>query len=138
NGGNPDLEMQCGLRTEQFFFRSEGFRGNDLEDLVSYVKSIPLRPNRYRLPNGELTPEQQRGKAILEMSGKKDGTPIPEMARCSGCHSGKHYTNQLVADTGTSKPTDHPREWDVPHLTNIALSAPYLHDGSAQTLEELW
>ncbi len=138
NGGNPDLETQCGLRTEQFFFRSEGFRGNDLEDLVSYVKSIPLRPNRYRLPNGELTPEQQRGKAIYEMSKKKDGTPIPEMARCSGCHSGKHYSNQLVADTATSKPTDHAREWDVPQLTNIALSAPYLHDGSAQTLEELW
>ena len=118
--------------------RSQGFRGNDLEDLVSYVKSIPLRPNRYRLPNGELTLAQQRGKAIFEMSRKKDGTPIPEMARCSGCHSGKHYTNQLVADTGTSKSTDHAREWDVPQLTNIALSAPYLHDGSAQTLEELW
>jgi cytochrome c peroxidase len=26
----------------------------------------------------------------------------------------------------------------VPQLTNIALSAPYLHDGSARTLEEIW
>ena len=27
---------------------------------------------------------------------------------------------------------------DVPQLTNIALTAPYLHDGSARTLEEIW
>ena len=28
--------------------------------------------------------------------------------------------------------------FDVPQLTNIYESAPYLHDGSAATLEELW
>ena len=27
---------------------------------------------------------------------------------------------------------------DVPQLTNVVNSAPYLHDGSAQTLEEIW
>jgi cytochrome c peroxidase len=26
----------------------------------------------------------------------------------------------------------------VPQLNNIASSAPYLHDGSARTLEEIW
>ncbi|MFZ0430739.1 MAG: heme transporter CcmC, partial [Acidobacteriota bacterium] len=29
-------------------------------------------------------------------------------------------------------------EFDVPHLTNIYASAPYLHDGKARTLEEIW
>jgi len=28
--------------------------------------------------------------------------------------------------------------FDVPHLTNIADSAPYLHNGAAQTLDEIW
>ena len=30
------------------------------------------------------------------------------------------------------------REFDVPHLRNIYASAPYLHNGSAGTLEEIW
>jgi YVTN family beta-propeller protein len=138
NGGNPDIQTECGPRTERFFFRSQGIRGDDLEDLVRYIKSIPLRPNRYRLPNGELTPAQERGKAIFERTAKKDGTPIPDLLQCFVCHSGKYYTNQQMADVGTGKPTDRSPEVDVPQLTNTVYSAPYLHDGSARTLEEIW
>jgi YVTN family beta-propeller protein len=138
NGGNPDLETECGVRTERFFFRSEGFRGGDLKDLVNFVESIPLRPNRYRLPNGELTPSQERGKAIFLRTAKKDSSPIPAGSQCFVCHSGAYYTNQTLANVGTVKPTDRSPDVDVPHLTNIAYSAPYLHDGSARTLEEIW
>ncbi len=28
--------------------------------------------------------------------------------------------------------------FDVPHLTNIYNGAPYLHNGAARTLEEIW
>jgi len=138
NGQNPDLETECGPRTERFFFRSQGIRGDDLEDLVSYIKGIPLRPNRYRAPDGELTPAQERGKAIFLRTVRKDGSPIPEGNQCFVCHSGKYYTNQLVADVGTGKPTDRSPLIDVPELTNVVNSAPYLHDGSAATLEEIW
>ncbi len=138
NGQNPDLETECGPRTERFFFRSQGIRGDDLEDLVSYIKAIPLCPNRYRAPDGELTPAQERGKAIFLRTTRKDGTPIPEGLQCFVCHSGKYYTNQLVADVGTGKPTDRSPLIDTPELTNVVNSEPYLHDGSAQTLEEIW
>ena len=138
NGGNPDLYTECGPRTERFFFRSQGFRDADLADLITYVGSIPLRPNRYRLPNGEFTEAQERGKAIFERTRRKDGTPIPEQNQCPVCHSGKYYTNRQLADVGSGKPTDRSPLIDVPHLTNVAYSAPYLHDGSASTLEEIW
>jgi YVTN family beta-propeller protein len=138
NGGNPDLQTECGPRTERFFFRSQGFRGQDLEDLATYVTSIPLRPNRYRLPNGELTPAQERGKATFERTAKKDGAPIPEGNQCFVCHSGPYYTNLQLEDVGTGKPTDRSPRIDVPQLTNVVYSAPYLHDGSARTLEEIW
>ena len=138
NGGNADLQTECGPRTERFFFRSEGFRGADLEDLVSYIKSLPLRPNRYRLPDGELTPAQERGVAIFERTRKKDGTPIPDELQCFVCHSGPFFTNQAMVDVGTGKPTDRSPKVDVPQLTNVVYSAPYLHDGSARTLEEIW
>jgi len=138
NGGNPDLQTECGVRTERFFFRSQGFRGDDLEDLVAFIKSIPLRPNRYRLPDGQLTPAQERGKAIFERTSRKDGTPIPDELQCFVCHSGPHYTSQSLADVGTGKATDRSPKIDIPQLTNVVYSAPYLHDGSARTLEEIW
>jgi cytochrome c peroxidase len=39
---------------------------------------------------------------------------------------------------GTKKDTDDSGLLDTPQLINIALTAPYLHDGSARTLEEIW
>jgi YVTN family beta-propeller protein len=138
NGSNPDLQTECGPRTERFFFRSEGFRGADLEDLVKYIQSIPLRPNRHRLPGGELTPAQERGQAIFTRTVKKDGTPIPEILQCAVCHSGKYHTSNVSMDVGTGKPSDRSPLVDIPQLTNVVNSAPYLHDGSARTLEEIW
>jgi YVTN family beta-propeller protein len=138
NGGNPNLETECGPRTEKFFYRSQSYNGEELIDLVTFIKSIPLRPNRRRLPNGELTPAQERGKLIFERAWRKNGHPIPEGNRCDVCHSGRHYTNQQMADVGTGKPTDRSPLFDTPQLTNVALTAPYLHDGSARSLEEIW
>jgi YVTN family beta-propeller protein len=138
NGGNPDLETECGPRTERFFFRSQGFRGADLEDLVQYIQSIPLRPNRYRLPDGQLTPAQERGLAIFTRETRKDGTPIPYSLQCFVCHSGPSYTNLTSFDVGTGKPSDRSPLIDTPQLTNVVNSAPYLHDGSARSLEEIW
>ncbi len=138
NGSNPNLETECGPRTEKFFYRSESYDGWELADLVSYIKSMPLRPNRFRLPNGELTPTQERGKAIYERTRTKSGAPIPEANQCAVCHSGRHYTNLKLADVGTGKATDRSPLIDTPQLTNIVLTAPYLHDGSARTLEEIW
>ncbi len=138
NGGNPDLETECGPRTEKFFYRSQSYSGQELSDLVAYVKSIPPRPNRYRLPNGELTAAQERGRDIFERSRKKDGTPIPQSNQCAFCHAGRHFTNQTQVDVGSGKWSDRSPVIDVPQLTNIALTAPYLHDGSARTIEEIW
>lgn len=138
NGSNPNLETECGPRTEKYFYRSESYDGPELIDLVAFIKSIPLRPNRYRRPNGEWTAAQERGKAIFERTRKKDGTSIPPSNRCAVCHSGRHYTNQQLANVGSGKPTDRSPLIDVPQLTNVVLTAPYLHDGSARTLEEIW
>ncbi len=138
NGGNPDMPTECGPRTEKFFYRSQSYNSQELTDVVAYVYSIPYRPNRYRLPNGELTPAQERGKAIFERTKYKNGNPIPENDQCAYCHGGPKYTNQQQLDVGTGKPTDRSPLIDVPQLPNVAYSAPYLHDGSAQTLEEIW
>jgi YVTN family beta-propeller protein len=138
NGGNPDMPTECGPRTEKFFFRSQSFTDRELTDLVTFVYSLPYRPNRYRLANREQTPEQERGKAIFERTTDKHGKPIPRTNQCAYCHSGPKFTNQKQVDVGTGKLTDRSPVLDVPQLRNVAYSAPYLHDGSAYSLEEIW
>ena len=138
NGGNPNMATECGPRTEKYFYRSQSYNSAELADLVTYVMALPYRPNRYRLPGGELTPAQERGKAIFERTDNKFGKPIPESNRCAYCHSGPKYTNQKVFDVGTGKKTDRSPLIDVPQLPNVAYSGPYLHDGSARSLEEIW
>ena len=138
NGGNPDIPTECGPRTEKYFWRSEQYDDLTLADLVVYIRNLPTRPNRWKLPGRDLTPAQERGKAVFERAVDKFGKPIPEANRCSYCHSGPKGTNQKIVDVGTRKSTDNSGLLKSPQLTNIALTAPYLHDGSARTLEEIW
>jgi YVTN family beta-propeller protein len=138
NGGNPNLPTECGPRTEKYFWRSENYDDLTLTDLVTYIRSLPPRPNRWRLPGYELTPAQERGNALFQRAVDKFGKPIPEGNRCSYCHSGPKGTSQKSFDVGTKKTTDNSGLLDTPQLTNIELTAPYLHDGSAATMEEIW
>jgi len=138
NGGNPNIPTECGPRTEKYFWRSENYDNLTLADLATYVRSLSPRPNRWRLPAGELTPAQERGKALFARATDKFGKPIAESNRCSYCHSGPKGTNQKLSDVGTRKATDNSGMLKAPPLASIALTAPYLHDGSARTLEEIW
>lgn len=137
-GTNPNIPTECGPRTEKYFWRSENYDNLTLADLAVYVRSIPPRPNRFRPAGSDLTPAQERGKAIFERAVDKFKKPIPESNRCSYCHSGPKGTNQKIVEVGTRKPTDNTGLLKAPPLTNIALTAPYLHDGSARSLEEIW
>ena len=138
NGGNPDMPTECGPRTEKFFFRSQSFNQQQLTDLVTFVYSLPYRPNRYRSASAELTPAQERGKALFERTKSKSGAAIPDTNQCTYCHSGPKFTSQKQVDVGSGKLTDRSPVVDVPQLPNVAYSAPYLHDGSARSLEEIW
>ena len=138
NGGNPNIPTECGPRTEKYFWRSEQYDNLTLADLVIYIRNLPTRPNRWKLPGREMTPAQEHGKAVFERAQDKFGKPIAESNRCSYCHSGEKGTNQKIFDVGTRKPTDNTGMLKSAPLTNIALTAPYLHDGSARTLEEIW
>ena len=138
NGGNPTLVKECGIRTEAYFWRSQNYDDLRLTDLVLYIRSLPSRPNRFRAANGELTLAQERGRVIFNRVVDKLGQPIPENNRCGSCHSGPKGTSQKSFDVGTGKATDNSGVLDTPQLMSLALTAPYLHDGSAKSLEEIW
>ncbi|MBI5083633.1 MAG: beta-propeller fold lactonase family protein [Acidobacteria bacterium] len=137
-GTNPTLTRQCGPRLAVFFTRIQPFTPAELDALDYYITTIPRPPNRHHVPGEAYTPAQKRGKAIFERLTAADGTPIPPEGRCVTCHFPPYFTSRKVFDVGTRQPLDRTGKFDVPHLNNIYDSAPYLHNGMASTLEEIW
>jgi YVTN family beta-propeller protein len=127
NGHNPDLETQCGLRAAKFIFHSEGFDRDQLEDLVAFLKSIPLPPNRHLASDKKLTTAQERGRSLFLAMG------------CDTCHPAEtHYTSRQSADVGTASRSDTSGMFDIPQLDRVYERPPYLHSGQALSLEEIW
>jgi cytochrome c peroxidase len=74
-----------------------------------------------------------------------------DKAKCDQCHEGVNFTTNMYAnlgvgmnqpnpDPGRFAVTRNPRDWGAfktPTLREIALTAPYMHDGSLKTLEEV-
>lgn len=137
-GTNPSLQRQCGARLSIFFTRTLPFTAEELSALDLYITTIPRPPNRYFTPWTKYTPAQRRGKALFERTTTNDRRPIPKEGQCAFCHMPPYYTNRMVFDVGTRQALDRTGRFDVPHLNNIYDSAPYLHNGMAKTLEEIW
>lgn len=127
NGHNPDLETQCGPRIAKFLFHSEGFSAAQLSSLVAFIKSIPLPPNRHLAADGQLTAAQERGRDIFFKKA------------CDTCHPpATHYTDKKSFDVGTAAKYDTSGVFDVPQLDRTYEKPPYLHNGEARSLEEIW
>ncbi len=137
-GTNPSLSRQCGPRLAVFFTRIQPFNPEQLYALDRYICTIPRPPNRYRPLGAELTDAQRRGKEMFYRTRTNDGRSIPRKQRCVTCHFPPLYTDRNVHDVGTKMQFDREGKFDVPHLNNIYDSAPYLHNGIAETLEEIW
>jgi cytochrome c peroxidase len=137
-GTNPSLQRQCGPRLSVFFTRLAPFNPEQLAALDLYICTIPRPPNRYRPVGAELTEAQRQGKAMFERTHTNAGELIPKEQRCVTCHFPPLYTDRQRHDVGTKMQHDRESEFDVPHLNNIYDSAPYLHNGIAETLEQIW
>ncbi len=58
------------------------------------------------------------------------------VARCSDCHSGTKLTDRMRHDVGTG--STEVADYDTPSLVRVVETAPYLHDGRAETLSEIF
>jgi YVTN family beta-propeller protein len=137
-GTNPSLARQCGPRLAVYFTRIQPFNPEELAAVDLYISTILRPPNRFHPLGTDYTPAQRRGKVVFERKWTNDGRPIPEDQQCVFCHNPPYYTDRGVHDVGSSQPLDRETHFDVPHLNNIYDSAPYLHNGIAPTLEEIW
>jgi YVTN family beta-propeller protein len=139
NGKNQSIYKQDGMRFSTVLTRNEAFSYKELDAISAYIMSgVPNPPNLVFNPNGELTEAQKRGKEIFERTHDSKGYEIPVVNRCVTCHPAPYFTNKKMADVGTLAVSDDSILFDTPHLNNIIFSPPYLHDGRAATLEEIW
>lgn len=97
----------------------------------------PYDRYEYDREENSLTGEELIGKALF----------FSERTQCSSCHSGFNFTNYAFENNGlyttypdlgrmrlTGEETDRAL-FKVPSLRNIALTSPYMHDGSLNSLE---
>ena len=139
SGTNPTVYKQDGIRFSTFLTRTESFSYKDLDALTAYILTgIKNPPNLQYNPEGKLTEAELRGKEIFERTKDNYGKEIPEANRCITCHTPPYYTNRKLAYVQTLASTDDSILFDTPHLNDVYASAPYLHDGRAATLEEIW
>ena len=139
NGKNQTVFKQDGIRFSTVLTRTEQFSYKDLDAITSHIMTgIPYPPNLQFNPDGNLTEAQLRGKKIFERTTDNFGREIPVNNRCVTCHPAPYYTNLKPSDVSTLAASDDSMLFDTPHLNNIYASPPYLHDGRAKTLEEIW
>jgi cytochrome c peroxidase len=84
--------------------------------------------------------------AALSPASRRGYTLFSGQARCGRCHAGPLFTDEDLHNTGvswgrdagrfevTGLPQDRGR-FKTPSLRNVALTAPYMHDGSLNSLE---
>jgi YVTN family beta-propeller protein len=119
-------------------------------------RSFPVPKSPYRNPDGSLTAKAKEGEKLFNGKGNclschsgEYFTDSPKAVDASGRLTTAN-TNYLH-DIGTANPNDKPsdgdarahftnprtpKQWDTPTLRGVWATAPYLHDGSAKTIEE--
>lgn len=102
---------------------------------------------------GEFTEEELDGKIMFFDDAGNFGVNLPD-AQCFHCHGGEGFTTGNFFNNGldsvaslndfldkgrgeVTRLTDDNGKFRAPGLRNIALTAPYMHDGRFQTLEEV-
>ena len=139
NGKNPDLETQDGPRTAMYIFRSQGFNVFEVDDLVGYIFSLHLGKNPHLASDGQLTDAQGRGQQIFFRENTNNGTPLSPLQQCPTCHSPlTHFTSKFQVDVGTATKYDTITAFDIPQLEGAVMKPPYLHNGEALDMEEIW
>jgi cytochrome c peroxidase len=112
--------------------------------LASYVRTIRSRESRYDW--------YAAGQPEMLTELERTGLGVFRARGCGSCHAGSRFTddrfhntgvgwsNGQYADEGRFAISSDERDrgaFKTPTLRDIALTAPYMHDGSVATLEEV-
>jgi cytochrome c peroxidase len=127
-----DAQFNTGTRNQPLGTAKAGVSA-DLDALAAYVASLnAFEPSPWRGTGGALSALATEGRQVFAT------------LNCASCHGGAAFTNSGTnnpANIGTVKTTSGQRLGgpltgiDIPTLRDVWATAPYLHDGSAPTLD---
>ncbi|MFT3953507.1 MAG: PA14 domain-containing protein [Piscinibacter sp.] len=127
-----DADFIAGTRSQPLGDRKAGLSA-DLDALAAYLASL-----------ASFEPAPARPGATALSATAAEGKAIFAARNCASCHAGSNFSgsgNGTLVNIGTIKPASGQRlgaaltGLDVPTLRDVWATAPYLHDGSAATLE---
>ena len=118
---SAEVAVRSGIKFA-LFTDYEEFDARDIDVYLKSLKPVPS-PN---LINGKLTKKAKKGRIVFEKSG------------CNNCHSGVYFTDGKKYDAGTGIYPHENEKFDVPGLLEIWRTAPYLYDGRAKTMKEVF
>ncbi|MGL4852795.1 MAG: PQQ-binding-like beta-propeller repeat protein [Phocaeicola sp.] len=116
---SAEVAVRAGYRHIQFF-------NVDEEDAIcvdEYLKALRPVPSPY-LVNGELSEKAKAGQKVYER------------LKCGDCHSGTYYTDMKMYRIGED--IEFEAGWDTPTLREVWRTAPYLFDGRAATMKDVF
>lgn len=116
-----EVAVRAGIRHIQFSVPLE----SRAKPIDAYLRSLRPIPSPY-LVNGELSRKAQKGRDIFVKSD------------CLYCHSGKYFTNLKKYDVGTGEGSEKGKKFDTPSLIELYRTRPYLYDGRAADLHEVF
>ncbi|MFZ4759636.1 MAG: PA14 domain-containing protein, partial [Burkholderiaceae bacterium] len=127
-------QFNTGTRSQPLGDRKTGVSA-DLDAMAAYVASLTaVAPSPLRAPDGALTTTAVAGAALFTRLG------------CVDCHGGRDFTASATlgpVDVGTIRQPGSGKRLggalvgiDPPTLRDVWATAPYLHDGRAETLPD--
>jgi hypothetical protein len=120
--GSAEVAVRAGFKHIQF----SGISEEDAVFVDAYVRSLQPLPSPW-LVDGKLSETAKKGKLIYEREG------------CAGCHSGTYYTDLKSHKIGDDEKINPAwNGWDTPTLREVWRTAPYLYNGSAYRMQEVF
>jgi DNA-binding beta-propeller fold protein YncE len=116
-----ETAVRAGIRSIQFAVRPEA----EALAIDAYLKSLSPVPSP-RLLQGQLSESAQRGRTVFQRAG------------CAKCHPAPLFTDCKPYNVGTGTGAEKEAEFDTPALIETWRTAPYLHDGRATTILDLF
>jgi YVTN family beta-propeller protein len=116
---SAEIAVNAGFKFIQFYDIGDE-RATCVDD---YLKSLRPVPSPY-LVNGELSGKAEEGRRVFDKH------------NCGVCHSGSYYTDMKSYRIGED--IEFEKGWDTPTLIEVWRTAPYLFDGRAATMEEVF
>ncbi|MDR2968152.1 MAG: YVTN family beta-propeller repeat-containing protein [Tannerellaceae bacterium] len=114
-----EIAVDAGFKFIQFFNLDD----ESLSWVDEYLKSLEPVSSPF-LVNGELSEKAKEGRKVFDK------------LKCGDCHSGPYFTNMNIYRIGED--IEFEKGWDTPTLREVWRTSPYLFDGRAATMMDVF